>query len=77
VKQKELFSKYSQMSLLDLWKEVGRIRRKVYGQQMAYEAKKAKECESSSDSHPQLPSLDPTSDGLDCSAGHSDSDPNR
>ena len=72
VKQEALFSEYAGMSLLDMWKECGKVRRKFYGKQMAYEIQKAKENESSSPVNTQLLILDHAGDGVDCSAGHPD-----
>ncbi len=39
--QPELFGRYSTMSLMDMWKECGRLRRVMYGKQMAEERKQA------------------------------------
>jgi hypothetical protein len=41
-KQKELFSRFHDMSLLDLSKEMGKIRRSVYAKQVAYEKSQQK-----------------------------------
>lgn len=39
IKQGMLFSPYASMTLMDMWKEVGRIRKRMWSMQMAYEQK--------------------------------------
>lgn len=49
-KQARLFSIYSGMSLMDMWKECGRIRRMFYAKQMAYAAAEELKKKSGTDS---------------------------
>lgn len=41
--QTALFGRFQSMSLMDMWKECGRIRRAVYGRQMAEEKQRQAE----------------------------------